>query len=384
MISNKGNVLIDSDMVKASDIQKNHSKWFLRSAATTRLNMTETTSQKPMSFPADVFAALTPVLYLLAHLTPSNSNAPSLRANGRRASQFRTPNVNTNSLTHCNGSAVVRLGDTAVVCGVRGEILLSKDISNPPKVELPEDETMDDGALVDEDDAEELSSLNVLVPNIELSTGCSPAHIPGNPPSTLAQSLSQRVLSLLHSTKLVRASDLRILYRPPKEDDDEPDDEPPLEIAAYWTLYIDILFISLDGNAFDAAWCALLVALENTKLPKAWWDADMESILCSDKVGEARSLSLRGFPVSTTFAVFEPGREKGVKEERSWALADPDTLEEDLCDEVVTIVVDLSAGETRVKRIEKAGGGVVGREAMQDCVKIAATRWAEWNGILQD
>jgi exosome complex component RRP43 len=280
---------------------------------------------------------------------------------------------------------VVRLGDTAVVCGVRGEILSSKDIPNPPNIRLPEDEAMNDENGDDDDnDAEELSSLNILVPNVELATGCSPVHIPGNPPSTLAQSLSQRILSLLHSTNLVRASDLRILYRPPKQEDDEPDEVPPLQVAAYWTLYIDILFISLDGNVFDAAWCAILAALTNTRLPKAWWNADVESILCSDQVKDARNLRLRGFPVPTTFAVFTPGREKGVKEDRTWALVDPDTFEEDVCEEIVTVTIDISSGEVKVKRIEKAGGDVAGRDVLQACVKVATSRWAEWNGIMQD
>jgi exosome complex component RRP43 len=177
---------------------------------------------------------------------------------------------------------------------------------------------------------------------------------------------------------------LRILYRPPQQDDDGPDVTPPIEIVAYWTLYIDILFISLDGNPFDAAWCAVLAALENTRLPKAWWNADLEYVVCSDKAEEAMTLSLRGLPVSTTFAVFEPGREKGVKEERSWVLADPDTVEEELCNEGITVVVDVSSGDAKIMRIEKAGGGVVGRELMRDCVKTATARWAEWNGILQD
>ena len=336
-----------------------------------------------MSLPADVFAALTPIPYLLAHLAPSEGG--SLRANGRRPSQVRRPNVNTSSLTHCNGSAVVRIGDTAVVCGVRGEILRTKDIPNPPKVNLSDDEIMDDDQTQEDDDTEELSSLHVLVPNIELATGCSPAHVPGNPPLALAQSLSQRVLSLLLSTKLVRASDLRILYRPSKqENDDAPDVTPPLEIAAYWTLYMDILFLSLDGNAFDAAWCAVLAALGDTKLPKAWWDADVESVLCSDQAQDARKLRLRGFPVPATSSIFEPGRTKGVKEERHWILADPDAMEQELCDETVTIVVDQSSGQTVVKRIEKAGGVVVGADLLRDCVKTASNRWVEWDDILRD
>ncbi|KIW09520.1 uncharacterized protein PV09_00396 [Verruconis gallopava] len=346
--------------------------------------MTDAIQKQPMSFPADVFATLTPTPYLLAHLTPSNSKAPSLRANGRKPAEFRCPQVNTNSLTHCNGSAVVRLGDSAVVCGVRGEILLSKDVPNPPKVELLENAAMDGATTADVDDSDELASLNVLVPNIELATGCSAAHIPGNLPSSLAQTLSQRILSLLHSTRLVRASDLRILYRPPNEINDDSDEVPPLEVAAYWTLYIDILFISLDGNPFDAAWCALLAALESTVLPKAWWDADMNSILCSEEAHEAKKLGLRGFPVPTTFVLFEPSREKGVKETRNWLLADPDSFEEELCDESVTVVVDLSTGDARVKRIEKSGGGVTDVNLMKDCVEIATRRWAEWSGILQN
>jgi hypothetical protein len=34
---------------------------------------------------------------------------------------------NAGSLTHTNGSAVVRIGDTAAVCGVRAEILHTKE-----------------------------------------------------------------------------------------------------------------------------------------------------------------------------------------------------------------------------------------------------------------
>ncbi|KAA6413949.1 MAG: exoribonuclease family [Lasallia pustulata] len=155
--------------------------------------------------------------------------------------------------------AVVRVGDTAVVCGVRAEILLASSIPQPPPPSV---------TPAEEEAAEELAALGLLVPNLTLSTGCSPAHLPGSPPSPLAQSLTQRILTLLHTSRLVSLSDLMISHQPPA---DAADAEPPPapEIKAYWTLYIDVLFISLDGNAFDAAWGAVLAALGDTRLPGA-------------------------------------------------------------------------------------------------------------------
>ncbi|TID15993.1 ribosomal protein S5 domain 2-like protein [Venturia nashicola] len=348
---------------------------------------------QPLSFPPDIFQALTPAPYLLAHLSPANPKTPSKRANGRTQSNFRTPARHTNSLTHCSGSAVVRFGDTAVVCGIRGEILLAKDIPNAPVIpNLPDptqvqDESMDEEEQEGEDDAKEIADLNLLVPNIELSTGCSPAHLPGSPPSTLAQSLSQRLLSHLLSTRLIRAKDLRILYRPPPPEGEE---QGETEVMAYWTLYIDILVISLDGNVFDAAWFAILAALGDTTLPTAYWDADREAILCTH---EAKKLKLRGLPVPSTFAVFDADTHKSLDlsteskrtKSKKFVLADPDTLEESLCQESLTIMVDYDAnGAAKIKGIEKVGGAIIGREEMKECTKLALGRWAEWNGILMD
>lgn len=276
------------------------------------------------------------------------------------------------------------------MCGIRGEILLASDIPNPHSTTInPEDTAAandedDDDA---EDDTAELASLNLLVPNLELSTGCSPAFLPGNPPSTLAQTLSQRILSLLHETRLLRAKDLRILYEPPPTPDDQevPDAPPQIEVKAHWTLYIDILFISLDGNPFDAAWGAVLAALRDTTLPKAWWDPDLETVLCSDAVAEAKELRLRGLPIPATFAVFNPEEGKASKRGggRAWVLADPDTLEEGLCREQVCCVVDGGSGkEGRIRKIEKSGGGVVTRELMREIADKAEERWREWYSAL--
>ncbi|KAF3047998.1 hypothetical protein E8E12_005577 [Didymella heteroderae] len=320
-----------------------------------------------LTFPRPIFAAVSPHPFLQAHLSADKS---AIRANGRAAHEFRTPGVNTGSLTHCNGSAVVRLGNTSVVCGVRAEILREEDTpgTSAPAAVDASGEVDDDE--INEEGEDEIADLRLLVPNIELSTGSTPAHIPGNAPSTAQQSLITRIRTLLHSTQLLRARDLRITHTPPTNASD-PDAAPESELKGYWVLYLDVFFLSLDGCAFDAAWLSILAALKHTRLPRAYFDDEYEGILCSDDPAEAASLNLRGLPVPSSFAVFE-GRGEGEGEKGSdWVLSDPDAFEEGVCREIVTITVD----QGTIRRVEKSGGGVVGRETMKTLVKRAVERW---------
>lgn len=401
-----------------------------------------------LSLPPSQFARLQPHAYLLAHLSPpTSSNQPSIRANGRSPLQFRVTSANAGSLTHTNGSAVVRVGDTAAVCGVRAEILHTDDIaswsvsrpaapeSNSKRRKLadtnqkPSQETADDGTRNNEEDGSEddqedesyIQDFNLLVPNLSLSTGCAPGFLPGAPPSALAQGLSHQILSLLHSSRLVREDDLRIWYQPPDlgaEDlerhneseqmdvDAAHDDQQTKnrEIKAFWVLYIDIMIISLAGNPFDAAWAAVVAALRDTKLPRAWWDEDNEMVLCSEAVSEAKKLSLRGMPVASSFAVFEAdaaagwravvipdaeeeekideAKRKGLQ--RRWILADPDGYEEGLSQERVSVVVDKKRdGKVLIVRMEKNGGWAVGAKELRQVVDVSAQRWDEVKRILE-
>lgn len=329
-----------------------------------------------LTFPRPIFAAVSPHPFLQAHLSASKT---AVRANGRAAHEFRAPGVNTGSLTHCNGSAVVRLGNTSVVCGVRAEILREEDTPGTASPAAVDADGAIDGAETEDEDTEDnqVEQLRLLVPNVELSTGSTPAHIPGNAPSSFAQSLITRIRTLLHSTHLLRPADLRITYTPSTNPDD-PDSPPETQIKGYWVLYLDVFFISIDGNAFDAAWLALLAALKNTKIPHAYFDEEYEGILCSDDANEARSLRLRGLPVPSSFAVFE-GRGEGEGETGTeWVLSDPDAFEEGICRETVTVTVDSGV----IRRVEKSGGGVVGRETMKGLVRRAVERWGVVEGAV--
>ena len=408
-----------------------------------------------LSFPAATFAKLSPLPYLLAHLQPqpstpwttSTTTTPSTataarrrRPNGRRVDQFRTPTAHTGSLSHAEGSAVVRFGDTAVVCGVKAEVLLASDV---PAVEQatrrrrPHDVTRERA---------------LLVPNVELATGCSPAHLPGQAPSPLAQSLAVRILSLLHCSEVVQ-EDLRIWYQPPTTTTtttttttapfghERQDASPEAEVKAFWTLYIDVLFVSLDGNPFDAAWAAVTAALADVRLPSAYWDADRETVLCDDDPAKARRLRLLRpqhghVPLACTFAVFTAGSASGAGQTQSqekkkkkkkkknqgqetyWLLADPDAFEEEQCLESVTVTVmgsssstddgggdnsggsssktsnkatnennpycpTISSTKTKIIKLEKHGGGIVGKEQLRHMVALASERWRIWQGILE-
>lgn len=301
-----------------------------------------------------------------------------------------------------------------MVCGVRGEILKTGDVAEyeAREVEEAEEAEEEDGEGKERrrknrrDDTAEMARLNLLVPNIELATGCSPAHLPGGPPSVLAQTLTQRVLTLLHTSDMVGMAPLRIWFQPPREttgatsgimrmggdmeemdareEEEEEEEMARAEVKAFWVLYVDVLFISLDGNAFDAAWLAILAALKDTILPRAWWDADREMVLCSDDPVEARRLEIRDLPVPLSFGVFEgDGLGKGGKEKEKgkekWVLVDMDGFEEALCREEGTVVV---GGGRRVVRIEKSGGAGAGMAEMRGLVDLAAKRRKEWMGVL--
>ncbi|KAL2131621.1 hypothetical protein VTI74DRAFT_4805 [Chaetomium olivicolor] len=352
-----------------------------------------TTPTPTLSFPRPVFAKLSPHPYLLRTLADSS---PSTRTNGRAPHEPRPVHVNVSSLSHAHGSALVRTGDTTVICGVRGELLPVERIPQfrPPldRSSHQQQQQQEDGSEAGSDNGGvgrgELKDYDLLVPNIELATGSAPQFLPGVPPTALAQTLSTRVYSLLHATRLVEARDLRVWYKPEEgkqpqqkgEDTEmgegEEQEEEEDRMVAYWVLYIDLLFVSFDGNPFDAAWAAVVAALRDTRLPVARWDPDREMVVCSQT--ERRRLNVRGLPVACSAAVFmEKEHAERDGEGRHWILLDPDRLEESLCREVITMVVDCSDGDTRIKSIEKLGGTVLGRELIRGYAGVAERRWKE-------
>lgn len=293
----------------------------------------------------------------------------------------------------------MRVGETAVVCGIQPEILLASEIADPPRRSrqrrrraFEKAETEQERERIGREKQEDLAHLQLLVPNIDLATGCSPSHPPGQAPDAAAQSLSHRLYRLLLSSSLVDLSDLEIWHEKPLDvprsgegETEDGDEEEREEIVAYFVLHMHLTVLSLSGQAslLDAAWLAVLSALRDLRLPRTTWNADLGMVLCDDNARKAVGLGLNGRPVACTWGVFESaGAEKSPIENpdnKRWTLGDPDAFEEGVCDEFITMVVDRSNGTKRAKilKLEKSGGGSTGPEEFRTLLGQAEQRWKD-------
>lgn len=370
-----------------------------------------TISPKPalppqLTLPRSVFAKLAPRAFLSTLL--KSRSEPAARPSGRSPDAFRPVAINTGSLTFCAGSAVVRVGDTAIVCGVQLETLLARDVPNPPK-----------RGTTDQEKNDELAELGLLVPNVELGTGCSPQFVPGQggPPSIEAQGLTSRILRSLIVTNLIRLEDLEItesresqaLQKKPTTGETDVDEamedgeaQRQGEPVGYWTLYISFHVLSLSGvvSLFDAAWAAMLAALQDVRLPAAWWDPDRDCILCSDTCAECQRLKLHGRPLAMTWGIFGAPND-GLKiaeakdleqehrnEDQKWVLADPDDFEDMLCKHSITLIVDWGksnkdSSNARIASVDVRGGTGVTSEDIDLLATAGQARWRELDSSLQ-
>ncbi|NXV48680.1 EXOS8 protein, partial [Uria aalge] len=181
------------------------------------------------------------------------------------------------SITTADGSALVKLGNTTVICGVK--------------------------ALMTDDSC-------YLVPNVELPSLCSTRFRSG-PPGEEAQAASQFIADVIENSQMIAKEDLCIANG---------------KLA--WVLYCDIICLDYDGNILDASAFALLAALKNVQLPSV--TINEETGLSEVNLKEKNPLIIRKHPVATSFAIFDD----------TLLIVDPTAEEEDLATGTVTIVTD--------------------------------------------
>lgn len=242
-------------------------------------------------------------------ITPSNDNIVPLikresilasldrgiRADGRKFNEYRPLSITLGYAKKADGSALVKLGDTIVLAGVKVE----------PKE--PFEDTPNQGNLV---------------VNVELLPLAYETFEPG-PPDENAIELSRVVDRSLRDSKSIDLSKLVI--------------EPGKKI---WTVWVDIYVLDYGGNILDACTLAAVSALYDTRLPKVVKEGDEIKIIKEEK-GEKLPMN---FPV-VTVSVAKIGKHLVV---------DPDLDEEGIMDAKISLSY---TPEGRIVGIQKTGIG---------------------------
>ena len=149
--------------------------------------------------------------------------AEGKRIDGRSPQEHRPIEIKINYIEKANGSALVKLGDTIVLSGVKIEL-------GTPFPDAPDE--------------------GVLMVNAEFVPIASPFFEPG-PPDENAAELARVIDRSLRETKALDLESLAII--------------PGQKVFVVWN---DLYIISHAGNLIDAASMATMVALSTAKLPK--------------------------------------------------------------------------------------------------------------------
>ncbi|XP_037543902.1 exosome complex component RRP43 [Nematolebias whitei] len=245
------------------------------------------------------------------------------RPDGRELSEFRTTTLNIGSISTADGSALVKMGNTTIICGIKGELA-------NPTVDAP--------------------GKGYIVPNVDLPPLCSSRFRPG-PPGEQAQAASQFIADVIESSEVIKTEDLCI-------------DRGKL----CWVLYCDIMCLDYDGNILDASVVALLAALNNTQLPEV--TINKETCLPEVNFEKRHRLCIHKHPVGTSFCVFDD----------SVLIVDPTSEEESLSTARLTVVTD---EDDRLCSLHKPGGSSLSGEKLQECINRATTRQREIQKLIE-
>ncbi|KAF7284852.1 hypothetical protein GWI33_021495 [Rhynchophorus ferrugineus] len=232
-----------------------------------------------------------------------------IRPDCRQLSAFRPVIINVDSIKTADGSAIVKIGRTTVVCGIKAEICR-------PKPETPRQ--------------------GFLVPNVDLPPLCS-SKFKSGPPSDQAQVLTQIIADILENSRCINLEQLCIF---------------PDKIA--WCLYADIICLDYDGSLIDACALALISCLKVVTLPEVEYDPGLDK----QQVNlEKRSpLNISCTFVATTFAIFDD----------KLILSDPSSEEENLSAGTLTVVTS----DEELCYMHKPGGSPLNEEQITKFISI--------------
>jgi exosome complex component RRP43 len=235
-----------------------------------------------------------------------------IRPDGRKFDEFRDTLLNSCCIESADGSAMIKMGNSALICGIKSDLI-------EPKSESPD---------------EGLITITVELPalcSVKYSSGV------GNSDALVLQQLLQNVIN---QSKPIDLKKLCIS-----------------EAKFVWNLNIEVICLNNDGNIIDCALIAILAALQSCSLQSVELNDKNEIVYKDSKI----PLEVMNFPIGTTFSIID-GK----------TLCDPSLEEESLADSIINFVVN--ADNDIIHLIHKTGSTKMSINELEYCNKIAKTR----------
>ncbi|HYB93292.1 MAG TPA: exosome complex protein Rrp42 [archaeon] len=228
------------------------------------------------------------------------------RLDGRDLADYREIKIESGVIGKAEGSALVNLGNTKVMAGV-------KISTGEPFPDTPNE--------------------GILTVNAELVPLASPTFELG-PPSENAIELARVVDRGIRESKAIDLEKLCIV--PGKN---------------VFVVFIDVYILNHDGNLVDASALAALAAVLNAKIP----NYEVKEGAVQIKEGHSK-LPTKNLPITVTIAKID-GK----------LLVDPFLLEEQVMDAKISITIDQ---DEKICAIQKSGLGIFTLEMIQESMKI--------------
>jgi len=248
--------------------------------------------------------------------------AKGLRADGRKLDEYRKIIIEPNYIPKAEGSALVRMGETIVLVGIKME------------VGQPFPDTPNEG---------------VLMVNAEFVPLASPTFEPG-PPDENAIELARVIDRSLREIKVIDLEKLAII--------------PGQKV---WIIWVDIYVLNHAGNLLDASSLAAMAALMTTKIPKV---EVIENEIKVDKSVKEQPLPLNHRVVTVTVGKLD-----------EYLLVDPTDEEELVLDAKLAISV---SEDGKIVGMQKMGPGDFTLDEVNKAVELALKSAKSLHGILKE
>ncbi|MEM1541498.1 MAG: exosome complex protein Rrp42 [Ignisphaera sp.] len=241
----------------------------------------------------------------------------------RSLTSYRSIEITYGISPKAEGSALVKLGNTQVLVGVKLE------------VGQPYPDTPNEGAII---------------VNAEYIPAASPSFEPG-PPDENAIELARIIDRSLRESRAVALDKLCII--PGKK---------------VWIIWLDIYILDYDGNLVDASMLASMAALLNTYIP--YYEVDeVQGLVKIDKSKKHSSMPINKHVVTVTISKIGEA-----------LVVDPTAEEESLTTYRLAIAID---EEKNIVGLQKMGLGALSEKELDEAISIALTKSDELFSILK-